>query len=258
MNKKSTVIDDFILITEIGQELSNSFSGITTPDIRKAKSTHYLAKMLNANFTILSLIHRTPYSSKSLSYQDNSSIYSLLRNQVEICNIYWYLIDDEYEESLFKLKLSLLEYHDSVSCEKVYNTLFHTKEIEEYYNERKNKHLLDIESSPIFLTLAKSQREQIKKGNISSLYTQFDITQKRCINMDLFKAFYKLFSTHTHSSPTAIKNLVFSHRESSSLEFDGMFFSLSLLYTLSFIAEMILSVGNLWEVKFQKHESEDF
>lgn len=256
MSGESTTIEDFVLISEIGQELSNFFKGIQTKNIRKAKSAHYLAKALNTNFSILSLIPGAkPYSCDKLVYQDNSSIYSLLRNQLEICNIYWYLIDEEYDENLFDLKLNLLEYHDTISCQKIYNTLFKSEDNEEYYHERATSQLLNVESNSKFSALNNNQKQQIKKGNVSTLSTQFEIAEKRCINVNQFKAFYKLFSTHTHSSPTAIKNIVVSTFE-SSLKFENIFFELSLIYALSFIAEMILSVGKLWEINFRKIDSE--
>jgi hypothetical protein len=51
LNTDKSYIDDFRLITDIGCELSNIFDGVITNDIRKQKSTYYLAKAINTNFS---------------------------------------------------------------------------------------------------------------------------------------------------------------------------------------------------------------
>lgn len=208
MSKITSIVEDFQLISEIGYELSMSFNNVKVGCIRRAKSTHYLAKTINANFAILSLITGNKYSNKKLPNQDNSSIYSLLRNQIEICNIYWYLIEDEFNSDLFQLKLDIMEYHDTLSSKKVYGNLFQSNDIQNYYSEKEDIQLQQIQSNSIYLTFDKNLQQQIIKGNKSTLSTQFEITQKRNINIQQFKAFYKLLSTYIHSSPTALKNIV--------------------------------------------------
>lgn len=130
----------FERLTSIGASISYKFDGIFEENQRKTKSTHYLAKVLNTNMTILSLLNGITNYSDSL---DLSAIYSLLRNQLETCNVYWYLIDYSTNEYL-DLKLTILEYHDILSSQIIYNSLLYTEENEKYFKEKEEKQLFEI------------------------------------------------------------------------------------------------------------------
>jgi hypothetical protein len=249
INDKATPLEDFDNLTRIGASISYKFDGIFEKDQRKTKSTYYLAKVLNTNMTILSLISGSFNGIEGVSDSlDFSSIYSLLRNQLETCNIYWYLIDDYSSEENFVLKLSIFEYHDTISSQIIYNSLFFTEENAEYFKKKEIKQLAEIENSMSFNLLDKNTKKQIINGNKSTIITQFEIIQKRGIASDYFKAYYKIFSTHIHSSPTAIKNLTASKTEKTSEEFEILFMFISLNYVSQFIANMILSVNDLWNL----------
>lgn len=254
LNTDKSFVDNFNLITEIGCELSNMFDGLITDDIRKQKATHYLAKAINTNFSILRLLDID--SNKSFSFVDSSSIYSLLRNQLEICNIYWYLLCENYEGEYFKLKLDLLEYHDSIACQIIYNPLLPTEENKHYFKEKEKQYRLNIESNTKFLELNNDVKKQIIKGNKSTLLTQFEIVERRKFNLEVFKAYYKLFSTHTHSSPTSIKNIVTNKISEDSDFIEFIFLDMSLGYINSFISNLILSVGEIWNIDFRNLDSE--
>ncbi|WP_346986576.1 hypothetical protein [Chryseobacterium sp. POE27] len=234
-------LEIFEKLTKIGASISYKFDGIFEKDHRKTKSTYYLAKVLNTNMTILSLINGTENYSDSI---DLSTIYSLLRNQLETCNIYWHLIDDYSTD----LNLLIFEYHDTLSSQVIYNSLFYTEENEKYFKEKEEKQLIEIENNLDFQLLDNNRKKQIINGNRSTIYTQFEIIDKRGIDLRMFKAYYKIFSTHIHSSPTAIKNLVSSKINKDNEEFEIMFLFVSLNYISLFIADMILSVIDLWKI----------
>lgn len=138
-----TLIDDFDNLTRIGASISYMFDGVIEKDQRKTKSTYYLAKVLNTNMTILSIINGSFNGIEGVSNSlDLSSIYSLLRNQLEVCNIYWYLVDDYLDNENFDLKLSIFEYHDTISSQIIYNSLFFSEENQNYFKE---KELLQLE-----------------------------------------------------------------------------------------------------------------
>lgn len=244
-----TPFEDFDNLTRIGAFISYRFDGVFEKNQRKTKSTYYLAKVLNTNMTILNLINESYNGIIEVNDSlDISSIYSLLRNQIETCNIYWYFIDDYSSQEEFNFKLLIYEYHDTVSSQIIYNTLFFTKENEEYFNNKETKQLAEINCNPYFELLNKNIKNQIIKGNKSTILTQFEIIQKRKLDQKKFKAFYKIFSTHTHSSPTAMKNLASSKINNISEDFEIMFMLISLHYISQFVANMILSVIELWEL----------
>lgn len=254
---------DFVNLTRIGSLISYKFAGIIDEDKRKTKSTHYLAKVLNTNFTILNLISDSLNDSLNDEFKlsdslDISSIYSLLRNQLEVCNIYWYFIDDYTDKNNFELKLLIYEYHDTLSSKSIYDTLIYSKENELYFNKKKTDQLSKILNNAYFNSLKENVKIQIFKGNKCTILTQFEIIEKRSIDIVKFKAYYKLFSTHTHSSPTAIKNLVLMKTDNNFENFEIMFLFLSLDYVSKFISNLILSVIEIWEISYVAKEDLEF
>lgn len=247
--KTNTPIEDFDRLTRIGASISYRFDGLVEKDLRKTKSTHYLAKILNTNFSILNLINGNFNGNANYTQSlDPSTIYSLLRNQLETCNIYWYLIDDYSTSQNLDLKLNIFEYHDTLSSQIIYNSLFYTDENENYLKEKEQKQLLEIKNNPDFDLLDNNAKKQIINGNKSTILSQFEITDKRNVDLKTFKAYYKIFSTYIHSSPTAMKNLISSKIHNESEEFEMMFMFISLNYTSIFIADIIYSIINLWNI----------
>lgn len=255
ISETTAPLEIFEKLTTIGAFISYKFDGIFEKDHRKAKSTYYLAKVLNTNMTILSLINGAENYSDSI---DISTVYSLLRNQLETCNIYWYLIDDYSTNKNLDLKLAIFEYHDTLSSQVIYNSLFFTEENERYFKEKEEKQLIEIENNPYFELLNNNVKKQIINGNRSTIYTQFEIINKRDIDLKIFKAYYKIFSTYIHSSPTAIKNLTFFKINKDNEEFEMIFMIISLNYVSLFIADMILSIVNLWNLNDLNDDDKQF
>ncbi|MCT3786919.1 hypothetical protein HZQ67_06015 [Elizabethkingia anophelis] len=259
VSETASPFEIFERLTTIGASISYKFDGICEKDQRKAKSTYYLAKVLNTNMTILSLINGSINDIENYSASlDLSTIYSLLRNQLETCNIYWYLIDDYSTNENLDLKFTIFEYHDTLSSQIIYNSLFYTEENEKYFKEKEEKQLVEIKNNPSFELLDNNTKKQIINGNKSSIHSQFEIIAKREIDLKIFKAYYKTFSTHIHSSPTAIKNLTSSKINKDSEEFEVMFMFISLNYISLFIADMLLSVIKLWNLNNLNEDDKEF
>lgn len=244
-----TPFEDFDNLTGIGASISYKFAGVFEKDRRKTKSTYYLAKALNTNISVLKLISDSFNDESDVPNSlDISSIYSLLRNLLEICNIYWYFIDDYSNKENFDLKLSIYEYHDTLSSKIIYNTLFYSIENELHFNKKEFEQLSKIQNNVYYKSLDKNIKNQIIKGNKSMIWTQFEIAEKRGIDIAKFKAYYKIFSAHTHSSPTAMKNLTSLKTNNNSENFEIKFMFLSLNYISKFISNMILSIIELWKL----------
>lgn len=85
--------------------------------------------------------------------------------------------------------------------------------------------------------------------------THFEIAEKSGINLHDFKAYYKLMSVHTHSSPTSITNLVYKQGVDQRSNVDSIILSLLINYNSYFLATLIKTVTELWEMRFAKSDS---
>lgn len=255
MKNNQTVLDDFIILTEIGCDLSQHFGGLYVDDEKKTRSTHYLAKTIDNCFSILKLIPENKYSTENHKYLDTSSVLSLSRNLLETSNIFWYLIAEEISEFEFELRLDILKYHDYISMEQIFNQILFENESADYLNQKKNEYKMKIENNSNFQSLDKNSKNFILSGKKSTLLTQFEIAKKRGIDINDFKAYYKLMSVHTHSSPTAITNLVYTQGIDQGSNIDNIILSMIISYNSYFLADMIKTITELWDMKFAKVKS---
>ncbi len=256
MKERQSVISDFELLTEIGCDLSQHFGGIFIDDQIKTKSTHLLAKAIDNSFSILKLIPESKYSKEEGHHFDISSIFSLCRNLIELSNIFWYLIDDEIEYDEFEFRTDILKYHDYISTDLIFNRLFYDKENVEYLDGKIFEFKEKIENNSLFEKLDRQTKKFILKGKKSTLLTQFEIIEKRGLDLEEFRAYYKFMSVHTHSSPASVTQLVYTQEMESDGEFNNLMLSFLIMYSGSFLSKIIKSTAELWEMKFAKIESE--
>ena len=252
-----TILEDFELITEIGTDLSQQFDGLFVDDQKKTKSTHFLAKGLDNSFSILKLIPQSKYSESKENYIDISSIISLCRNLVELSNIAWYLIEEKISHNEFQLRLDILLYHDYVSSQIVFNQLFYEKETADLLKNKADFYKKRIQENDHFKILNSGTKKLILKGKKSTIFTQFEIAEKRGIDLNDFKAYYKLMSVHTHSSPSSITQIVYKNAYDDENNFGPLIVTYLINYCSSFLASLIKSVTQLWDIKFAKADSEN-
>jgi hypothetical protein len=256
LKKQPNIISDFELLTEIGCDLSQHFGGIYVNDEIKTKSTHLLAKAIDNSFSILKLIPDSKYSEGKEHYFDISAVFSLCRNLIELSNIYWYLIDDKIEQDEFEFRTDILKYHDYISTDFIFNRILYDEKNVEYLENKISEFSEKIKNNSHFEKLDKQTKKFILNGKKSTLLTQFEIVEKRGLDLEEFRAYYKLMSVHTHSSPASITQLVYTQGMETDGEFNNLMLSFLIMYSGSFLANLIKSTTELWEMKFAKKESE--
>jgi len=251
------IIDDFDLLVEIAYDLSQQFEGVTTKDKRKVYATHLLAKSVHSCFALLKFFPESKFNKFSDPFIDFSSVASLSRNLIELTNIHWYLTVDNCTTQEQELRLSVFDYHDSFSMKFITERLnFNETDINILNNRIKS--IKDvIEKNSHFQSLSKNVKKMILDGKRSSVLTQFEITEKRNIDIEEFKGYYKLMSVETHSSPTSIGLLSFTRSYDGDWEMYSAFSYLLLHYTAAFLADLIKTTGEMWGFEFAKEQSEE-
>jgi hypothetical protein len=250
---------DFQTLNEIGFHLSQKFNGLTVDSLIKTKSTHLLAKIIDNCFTLLKLIPESNLDKFKDGYLDFHSTLSLIRNIIEQANNHWYLIVDQTSKEESDLKFLLFDYHDTLSLELIRKNLFLDEGTDEFLNEQKTVLQTAIETNTAFKLLDRNKQKMILKGKKSSLLTQFEIAEKRGINLEEFKSYYKLMSTSTHSSPTSLKILAFENINDSKKPnelTEGLLF-MSLNYCCFFLADLIKSTSDLWGFEISNKEAKE-
>lgn len=255
MDYLEELISDFNLLTEISYDLSQQFDGVITDCKRRRLSTYFLAKTVPGCMSLLKILPTESQISNEEIYLDFSSISSLSRNLIEATNLHWYYCIDAVGEEEIDFRFLLYDYHDSVTLLKIFQSLkFTLEDIEQLESERdilKEK----LKEHSYFLSLDKDMKRNIVKGRKSSILSQVEIAEKRGLNVGEFNGIYKLLSNHVHSTPSSIRSVV--HARTGSQEMDLAFTGLILNYVASLLANMIWTIGEMWEIEFAKIESRD-
>tara|TARA_R110002074_G_scaffold349634_1_gene520395 strand:- start:182521 stop:183321 length:801 start_codon:yes stop_codon:yes gene_type:complete len=253
MNNFIDLVKDFDFITEIAYDLSQQFDGVETEGKRKKLSTYYLAKIVPSCTSLINILPNS--DKKKVDFVDFSSISSLCRNLIEGANLHWYYCIDEAEKTEIDFRFTLYEYHDATTMLRIANYLGFSAEDISYLENRRTMLRTDLESSEIFSSLEQEARRQIIKGRKCSLLSQAEIAFERKLDMDEFNGIYKLLSNHVHSTPTSIKDTV--HRQIHGSEMEEVFSGLILSYSACFLADMVKSIGEIWELEFAKEASKE-
>jgi len=254
MKESNSPISDFETLSHIAYELSMQFEGLQTKDFRKGISTHYLAKMVSSCISLLRLYPGSTMLDNN-EPMDYPSIATLMRNILELSNNHWYLCTQTINDEELKFRLKLYDYHDSSSLLSIYQNIFSnddfSKELEEDINRLKSQ----IENSPVYRGFNIKKRKKIIKGHKAYDLSQFQIAEKRGLNLKQFKGFYELFSIHTHSSPSSIKFVKTEKLNFDKQDISESFAELSLIYVSRFLSEFIKVIGENWGIEFAKEES---
>jgi len=255
--KDNTFISDFEKLTEIGIDLSQQFKGIYAPTRRLGYSTRTLAKIIDNCVSILRLMPGSIFFDDEDAYLDFPSVASLCRDLIEACNYNWYLSIERISKSETDLRLEVNDFHDFFELMQMAKLLTLNKTDFEYLQGRIEEHRVNIESSEIFNNLDKQKKSLILKGKQGMILTQFEIAERRKLNLDKFKGIYKLLSNQTHSSANSIKMLTYSRLYDEENILQEALTAIIVEYCNRFLASTILNVGRIWKIEFAKPESEE-
>ncbi|UOE82193.1 DUF5677 domain-containing protein [Vibrio splendidus] len=250
MNHLQSLVYDFDKIAEIAADLSMHFGGVRTDDKKRRYSTYFLAKLVHNCVSLLKIL---PNSSEDKEYFDLSSIASLSRNIIESTNLCWYycIEDVELEESSFRFLL--FDYHDVCTTISLSESFDWKLDAEEELKEEKLVLLEAIKNTSQYFNEGKAEQKKLRQGRKASMCNQSELIEARGVDCKEFKGIYKLLSNHVHTTPNAINSVV--HSRSHGQEMDTVLCGLILTYACIFCAEMVRTIGDIWQMEFAKEES---
>lgn len=252
MSKLTDLHSNFDLIAEIGYDLSQHFDGVNTDDRRKKVSTYYLAKVIPECMSLLKIVPKSRL--KKGQVFDFPSICSISRNLIEASNLHWYYCVESISPEEEKFRFLLYDYHDNRTVYRLGIFLGDTPEELSSVEREKEQILSSVDQSPIFQALGDEDKRQIVKGRKCAHLSHEQIAKRRGLDVDHFNGIYKLLSSNVHSTPAALSSMVYSKVSGRSLELAYM--GLLLTYVPAFVADMIRSIGEMWEMEFAISESQ--
>lgn len=254
MSDLQELIEDFDLITAIAYDLSQQFDGVQTSDRKRKISTYYLAKVVPECMSLLKILPGSRFTNSGDLF-DFPSFCSISRNLIEASNLHWYYCIESTTEEQSDFRFYLYDFHDYRSTIQI-GIFFGSGELEFKNLQRKCDELrVRIKEHSIFESLLPQVQRQILKGRKCSEYNQTEISENRGLDIALFNGIYKILSTNTHSTPSAISAIVHSRLHDQGLH--DAFACLVLSYVASFVADMTRVIGKIWDLEFAKIESEE-
>ncbi|WP_024599741.1 DUF5677 domain-containing protein [Pseudoalteromonas sp. TAE56] len=254
MSNLRELIEDFDFITEIAYDLSQQFDGVQTEDRKKKVSTYYLAKVVPECMSLLRVLPGSRFTDAEELF-DFPSFCSISRSLIEAANLHWYYCIENIDTEVSDFRFYLYDFHDNKSTMQISNFIGGEEQgldsLQEKCDELKNS----IKESARFKSLLPEVQRQILKGRKCSDMNQTEISQSRGLDVNMFNGIYKILSTNTHSTPSAISAIV--HSIIHGKELHEAFAGLVLSYVASFVADMVRTIGELWCLEFAKNESEE-
>ncbi|SFM22518.1 hypothetical protein [Marinobacter zhejiangensis] len=252
MSDLQDLIDDFDFITEIAYDLSQQFDGVQTEDRKRKVSTYYLAKVVPECISLLKVLPGSRFT-KVEDIFDFPSFCSISRSLIEASNLHWYYCVESIDSESTDFRFSLYDYHDYKSTIQIGNFIGADENDLGILKKSCEDLRVRIKEHPKFSALLPEVQRQILKGRKCSDLNQTEICEHRGIDINTFNGVYKLLSTNTHSTPSAVSTIVHTRIKGSGLQ--HAFACLVLSYVASFVAHMVKTIGELWELEFAKEKS---
>ena len=252
MSSQQDLLDDFDLITEIAYDLSQQFDGVDTTDRKRKVSTYYLAKTVPECMSLLRIIPGSRFTEEGDLF-DFPSFCSISRNLIEAANLHWYYCIEPTDTKLSAFRFDLYDFHDYRTTMQIGKFIGAGSEELAILESKCDSLRTQFKNSESFQNLLPEVQRQILKGRKCSEFSQSEISERRGIDTTEFSGIYKLLSNNTHSTPSAISAVVHTRIHGKGLQ--DAFTGLVLTYVSYFVAEMVKSIGELWEIQFAKQES---
>ncbi|MCK8044297.1 DUF5677 domain-containing protein [Shewanella sp. 1CM18E] len=254
MSNLQELIDDFDSITEIAYDLSQQFDGVQTEDRRKKISTYYLAKVVPECMSLLRVLPCSRFTDAKELF-DFPSFCSISRSLIEAANLHWYYCIESVDKEVSDFRLYLYDFHDEKSTMQIAKFIGAEEQGMDLLQEKCDRLKGIIKENGNFKSLLPEVQRQILKGRKCSDMNQTEISECRGLDLDTFNGIYKILSTNTHSTPSAISALV--HSRIHGKELHDALAGLVLSYVASFVSEMVRTIGEIWCLEFAKEESEE-
>lgn len=254
MSNLQELIEDFDFITEIAYDLSQQFYGVQTDDRKKKISTYYLAKVVPECMSLLRVLPGSRFTDTEELF-DFPSFCSISRSVIEAANLHWYYCIESIDAEVSSFRFYLYDFHDNKSTMQISKFIGGEEEGLDSLQERCDDLKEKIKQSDKFKSLLPEVQRQILKGRKCSDMNQTEISESRGLDVNTFNGIYKILSTNTHSTPSAISAIV--HSRIHGKELHEAFAGLVLSYVASFVADMVRTIGEIWCLEFAKDESEE-
>lgn len=181
-------------------EVSNKTAGINVN--AQLQRTHQL--YIKLTVTCMSFIRLLPHNNFFPSpnhFWDIASITSIARNFIEAYHTFYYIGIDPIDESEAMLRLAVFRYHIYNEEYQIHKYFGKTDDDLIYYIEGTKKEKEFIENHSTFLSFSNQYKKEILSGKKCLCLTHNQISERIPFNTTEFKAVYKFFSNHTHSTP---------------------------------------------------------
>lgn len=245
----SKILSDVEKLFEISYNLSYSLNNIITTNRQQATASQILVKIVLNTGCILKILPNSKYSNSTLTIWDISSVGSLTRNFIESSNVLYYLCIEKttVQEVDFRYKLYELR-----TCAELLSMVRSMGSVEEKNQDliiQYNQLSSSLSKDTFFLSLSAGLQKELLKAKKGFYLNHNEITERRGIDIDLFKGVYKFLSVHTHTAPHSIEQIRTLKLVGNENESTKMFISLVLNHCCHYLARTIIEVAELFSNK---------
>jgi hypothetical protein len=182
---------------------------------------------------------------------DYASTFSLTRNLMECFHTLYYLCFDNIPKEEYQTRRNIFNLHDFYSRKKLlsYINEHQLPQFKTDTEHKKEKQCFDvimgqIENDTFFQKLPDKQKQKYLRGDNAFLISREEIEERSGRSKSIFKAFYKLLSSNTHSFPMGFYHLIFLDRGTGvktnvEVEYSILALTISESYLISAIQGML-------------------
>jgi len=177
-------------------------SGDRRADGKAWWATVLFTRLCTIAVSILKITPHSSYFDRNLDNWDFGSVAALVRNVLECYFTFFYLSVEEVPDEEWKARITIMHLRDNISRLDLFRALDPNVDSSGY-----DKHTADLHSrlasNTFFMSLPEKQRLHFLKGQSALMLSQDEILLRMKEDVPNFRAMYRLFSAHVHSTPLA-------------------------------------------------------
>lgn len=195
-------------------EISRQYGGYAAPTSQHAWASILFTALCTRAVSLAFLAPYSKWAKRDFEHWDFASVANVARTIMEIRLNFFYLCIEKCSCEEWECRWNMFNLHDCRSRKELLNAIPNNQEDIAGFDEQITELINRLRNNAFFTQLPKSLQNKVINGGKAHLSTLEEIAVRAGIELDHFRMFWKLMSSHVHSLPMSFYRMANNERGS--------------------------------------------
>jgi len=193
-------------------KISRQYGGYTSPTSQHAWASILFTALCTKAVSLAFLAPYSQWAKRNFEHWDYASVANVARTIMETRLNYFYLCIEKCSREEWECRWNMLNLHDCRSRMELLGFIPNNQENIASFQEQITDLTNRLHNNAFFTRLPASFQNKVLKGGKAHLFTLEEMAVRAGIELDHFRMFWKLMSSHIHSLPMSFYRMVNNER----------------------------------------------